>query len=994
MQPIFRNLLLLLALIASSDLWGQHQVLRNYTVDDGLPSSEIYHVMQDSKGYIWMATNFGVSRFDGNTFRNMDMQDGLPENTIFEIYEDKTGRIWFISFPFQLSYFLNDSIHPYKYNGILEKIAGHGLVPTKKSFNVEVNDNIWFGFLSDDRIFNIDSDGNLTINEDVKDSPYSISISEINGQLFAAQGKERGTYKRILSLKSARGNRIAELGLSSSKYKGGYFLMLMSVTGDLYYAHNELLFIIKPDGSSKTFNLKDRILWLGAEKNGSIWIGKEFSGASRYSPSHFMDGPTDSLLDGISVSSVMIDNEGGAWFSSLGSGVYYLSSEAFISYTELDGLTGKNIKAVEVFKDKIFLGSEDNFKLDIIENGKVRSVSDFGHEFNKTRVLTAFDNKVLWIGTEAFLHSYDNRSYAKIINNHPKVINKLGQRKFVLSIKDIYPLSSDEVMLAQMQSLSIVRNGKVVYDSYLDDKISLRIEAIERESDSTFLLGTFNGLWRYNGSTFQFLGKDSELLRQRITDVKVCQNGKGYILGTKGFGLIIKYNGSLIQLTEADGLSSNSVTSLLLTNDELWAGTNSGLNVFSIEECAFGKPEIKIFRKEHGLVSNEINQIKGDSRYIYIATNRGLTILDKAKYKPLLNPPPVYIHGLSIMKRDTILVDNYNLNHDQNFITISYAGITFRDAGNLVYKYRLVGLSNKWIFTNDFQVVYAFLPHGKYRFEVYAINSEGLESTEPATLNFIIHPPFWKTWWFISLLLVLAILAIIGFIKYRTSQFKKQHVLQSDINRYRQQALIRQMDPHFVFNTLNSIQSFIIKNDNLASTQYLSKFSRLMRLILNNSQKQEVRLSDEIDALNLYMELESMRFKHKFEYSINVDHYIDADLCYIPAFIVQPFIENSIWHGIMNLDGPGLIKVNFMADGDQILCTIEDNGIGRVRSQEIKKDTRGSIKSSMGISIIEARLGLLSSFYGVRLEVIFSDILSVQNEVIGTRVNINLPIIS
>ena len=368
-----------------------------------------------------------------------------------------------------------------------------------------------------------------------------------------------------------------------------------------------------------------------------------------------------------------------------------------------------------------------------------------------------------------------------------------------------------------------------------------------------------------------------------------------------------------------------------------------------------------------------------------------MTIFNRNKYKPLTAPPPVFIHGVSIMRRDTVLSENYYLKYNQNFITINYKGITYRDATNLIYKYRLIGSSNKWIYTKDRQIIYAFLRPGKYRFEVYAINSEGIESSHSAAINFFIHPPFWQTWWFFSIILGFIALLILSFIRYRTIQLKKQHLLQNDLNKYRQQALVRQMDPHFVFNTLNSIQSFIIKNDNIASIQYLSKFSRLMRLILNNSQKQEVRLRDEIDALNLYMELESMRFKHKFEYIINVDNSIDADLSFIPAFIVQPFIENAIWHGIMNLNGPGRIKVDFIADEDLIVCTIEDNGIGRARSMELKSDS-GSGKSSMGISITETRLALLSSFYGVKLKVTFTDVLSPDNEVIGTKVHVNLPV--
>ena len=125
MMRVIRLVFLLLIFLVTIQVAGQSPVFRHYRVDDGLPSSEVYHVFQDSKGYIWLATNMGVSRFDGREFRNYDVQDGLPENTVFEIYEDEAGRVWFVGFPFQLSYFEGDSIYKYKYNEVLSN-DGYG----------------------------------------------------------------------------------------------------------------------------------------------------------------------------------------------------------------------------------------------------------------------------------------------------------------------------------------------------------------------------------------------------------------------------------------------------------------------------------------------------------------------------------------------------------------------------------------------------------------------------------------------------------------------------------------------------------------------------------------------------------------------------------------------------------------------------------------------------------------------------------------------------
>ncbi len=939
-----------------------------------------------------MATNMGVSRFDGRTFVNYDVQNGLPENTVFEIYEDESERLWFISFPFQLSYFYNDSIYQYKYNYILESIAGHGMIPIKKSFQADEKDNVIFSFLNGSKLYKIDDFGNLTTLEEITKDTISVVVTKSKGQLLAAQNSTSGKKEFTLYIKTKEKPVTLTVPKYPSKYSGGYFLLDQTKKGDLLFAHNELLVHIFNDGKYIVHNLKDRILWINVEDDGTLWVGKEFSGVDKYNSDLIHLGPSESYLKGISVSSVLVDNEGGVWYTSLGNGVFYRPTKAFTSYTSSDGLSGINVKAVAPFKGKLYLGFDDSYFLDVIEEGKLKNIEDFGNDRNKVKVLNTFNDKVLWIGTETHLHSYNNKEFHKIYNNHPILVKQSIYSNFVFSTKYINPIDSASVLLGQMRSLSIVKKGKVVYDSYLDDSIALRIESIKTDYDSSYLLGTFSGLYRLKDNNFSFLGEASELLSQRIIDIVIIGKHQ-YVLGTKGSGLVISLPDTIFQITHSQGLSSNSISSILITGNDLWVATNNGLNLLKLDELRSGNPKIIVFKKENGLISNEINQIKGDSNFIYIATNGGLTIFDRRKYQPFINPPPVYIHGVNIMDQSTAIAANYDLGYDQNFIRISYAGISFRDAGDLLYKYKLIGLSNdKWVYTKNIEVEYAFLPPGNYRFEVFAINSEGLVSSTPATINFIIHPPFWKTWWFKTLMAIVTLILIFSAVRMRMQEIKRKHAMQSDIIRYRQQSLLRQMDPHFVFNTLNSIQSFIIKNESKVATIYISKFSRLMRLILTNSQKQTVRLSNEINALNLYLELESMRFKEKFEYSITHDSSVVPDMCFIPAFIVQPFIENAIWHGIMPLDKAGKINVNFEKDGEQLICTVEDNGVGRDSSARNKSDFDKG-KESLGISIVETRLELLSQYYGVEIGIRFTDLLSEDQIPIGTRVAVNLPLV-
>lgn len=987
MHPL-KLLAIILFILLSSDLFGQHPALRQYSVNDGLPSSEIYHIFQDSKGYIWLASNMGVSRFDGRSFKNFDVQNGLPENTVFEIYEDETGKVWFVSFPFQLSYFVKDSILPYKYNSVLNKLAGNGSIPVKKSIFVDKDENVTFTFLNAGKVYSIDKMGKLKVI--IENNKYSLEISEFKGNLITAQARNNGRSDYNVLINTNSITSLTSIKKPKSKNQFGNYIVQRVKNGNVFIAHNNMLIIIYPNGKSAMFNLVDRILWLRVEEDESIWIGKESAGVEKYNINSINDGPEESYIIGKDVSSTLTDKEGGVWFGTLGSGLYYLPSKAFFSYTTKDGLSGTNIFSIEAFKNKIYIGSNGNL-INYLQNGKIREI-DFHSENKSINLLRTYKDSILWIGAKTVLYSTANGSFKKYLNNHKLIYNPLISRNYIFSIKDIYPLNKNAVLLAQMRSLSIINKGNVVYDSYYDDGIDLRIESIEKETDSTFLLGTFNGLWRLKGTRFSYLGNNNPLLRKRITDIVTLKN-KGYVLGTKGFGLIVKINDSIIQINQSKGLSSNSITSLFLNGNELWVATNNGLNLIEVNQLKNKMPRILVFTEKQGLISNEINQIKGYKNLIYIATTEGLTVFDKSKYKPLKYPPPIYIYGVSIMKRDTVNQQYYDLKYKQNNITISYSGINFRDAGNLFYKYRLVGLSNNWITTKNLQVEYAFLPPGNYRFEVIAINLEGLMSSNPATLTFHINPPIWKTWWFITILSLLGVIAVIFYIAYRMKVIKKRHIVQNEINQYRQQSLIRQMDPHFVFNTLNSIQTFVIKNDSLASTIYLSKFSRLMRLILNNSQKQEVALSDEIDCLSLYLELESMRFKQRFEYYITLEDGIESELILIPTFIIQPFIENSIWHGIMNIEGQGVIKLSIKMEDKELLCTVEDNGVGRLKAMELKKKSK-SKRTSYGISIVESRLSILSSFYGTKLRLSYVDLYDEQNQPAGTKVIFNLPIVN
>jgi LytS/YehU family sensor histidine kinase len=294
-----------------------------------------------------------------------------------------------------------------------------------------------------------------------------------------------------------------------------------------------------------------------------------------------------------------------------------------------------------------------------------------------------------------------------------------------------------------------------------------------------------------------------------------------------------------------------------------------------------------------------------------------------------------------------------------------------------------------WVYTKSTNSNYAGLKSGTYRFEVQAQNSDNLWG-DSNVINFIITPPFWQTTWFTVLSTIIFSLIIYLVFRLRIISLRRRNELINNVNVYKQQSLRQQMNPHFIFNTLNSIQLYILEKDHISSHKYLTKFAKLMRLILDNSQQTTIPLKDEIDALKLYLELESIRLSGKFEYFVNVE---DNDLLNwrIPTLLIQPFVENAIWHGIMlKPEQDGWVKIKLIKYNGGVLCSIEDNGVGREAAQKIR-DKQDTERKSLGFKITAQRIDILNNLYKGNFVINYHDIKSATGESLGTRVDIQIP---
>lgn len=262
----------------------------------------------------------------------------------------------------------------------------------------------------------------------------------------------------------------------------------------------------------------------------------------------------------------------------------------------------------------------------------------------------------------------------------------------------------------------------------------------------------------------------------------------------------------------------------------------------------------------------------------------------------------------------------------------------------------------------------------------------------PLKIEFNVKKAFWNEWWFYLLTLLLISTLLRYLFKHRVNKIKERERKAVELNKnllnLKLKALRAQMDPHFTFNVLNSIQHYISDKDELSSNKYLTKFSRLVRAVLNNSEETLIPLSDEIKALELYIDLEAMRCDESFNYEISIENGIDLHKIKIPSMLLQPYVENAIKHGVLPLEKGGKIKIEILKVGEILKCVIEDNGIGRKKSNELRGNEG---HKSFGTTITQKRLALISELYGSVLSEKTSDLLDKSGKNLGTRVEIGIP---
>ncbi|MCF6242700.1 MAG: histidine kinase, partial [Bacteroidales bacterium] len=669
------------------------------------------------------------------------------------------------------------------------------------------------------------------------------------------------------------------------------------------------------------------------------------------------------------------------WFATLHNGVYYLPDLSIRYYDKSNFLYRNNVNTVYTQKDSLWIGYHANY-VSVLSKNVVKHIKiSENKDIEVSAIVYDKKKKRLLIGTQKGLYLIKN-------GQSERYINKRQSSKYsnILSTKDIAADQKEGYWIAGRLGFYYIKDRKILFDSKVDKNFSLRNNAIYVDDGNSVWIGSIKGLWRFKNNYLEYMGHQNPLLSIRVLDIIKYQNK--LTLGTKGGGIIIIDKDTIFQINTVKGLNSNTITSLSVSGKYLWAGTKKGLSRIFVDK----KHTIKIFNytKAHGLLTNEIRHIYAKDTFLYISSNKGLMRLNINQLKKDTLKIPIYFKGIFINNKKVPIQKEYKLKYNQNNILIQFEAVSFNNADELEFRYMMSGLDSICSSTKSKELRFSFLPPGKYTFELSARNRDNVWNKQSEKITFIIEKPFWKTNWFTFSLIFTGFILIYLFFRYKTYQINKKNEMQRELNIYIKQALVNHMNPHFMFNSLGRINNLILNNDKAKASEYLSKFSRLMRIIIENSKREYIPIYEEIKASRMYMEIEASRLEHGLDYEFIIDDEIDQFNTKVPSLLIQPFIENAIWYGIQPMNKRGKIVIRIRKKDKYLSIEIQDNGIGRKKSIEMIKNNEVFNNQSKGTEIRFKRIRLLEQIFGRNTKIEYLDLEGTKS---GTVVILNLPII-
>lgn len=978
---------LFFSLGSSSYLYSQFSSHVVYDLDKGLPSNTAYYVFKDADGYLWITTDRGLVKYDGYNFTTYTTRDGLSDNEIFEAYQDSKKRIWFSTYNGIPTMYANGVF--YSYDKAFKANGKPAMGPCYRI--IEAQGSLWF--LNRKSLYRFQNN-KITTFESGEKNFVSMIYHEPTEKLYVFFA----TKSKILTVD--KNNNVDTIQLPTLPTTT-ISKSIVKRDAIFYTSWKHLcMWNIKTD-SSFSIDMNAELLSVFDSGNDSLLlIG---SATSVFEFNIRTKKWSEKFVDHQGISAIYSGGGGSYWTTSLNSGVSFFGNEKVEVLTDKNVLPFEYVSLVRKRGDKLLIAS-DKFRFCIYDLTQKKVIANFdqageipGRGFaNSIRVA---NNGDIYISFRILLIKIDKYGIMS------KIPLKQVSYDLLYTPEYYFAVHPDEISRRE-SSASIT----ALSDDYESMTVTSRHLFYDSFSRTVFAFGS-GGLFKVNVDSFNRVDNFAHIpeLSSNISAVAKF-NDTIFVVGTTINGLHFISNNKLIaSLGLNEGLSSNYVHCITVNGEEVWVGTDFGINVLKIDK-ENRKVSIRYLGKKDGIFSNEVNDIFIENDTVYAASPFGLFFFNQKNIYQGAEVPVLNIEYVQFNNRRRKIGQELHLRSSENNLRVRFTGISYSSLGNIMYRYKLSPVDEQWHYTSSREIEYPSLAPNTYQLSIQCKGSRG-DWSPVKTIRFKIAPAFWQRTELKVLLVIVAIILIGLLIRIRIRILRKRHLLKEkllklenekledvknqalkdkEIIELEQQALRLHMNPHFIFNAINAIQGFYAGNEVSKAKQFISYFSRLLRLILETSKEKLVPLSTEIEIIKNYLELFLLRFEDKYDYHINIDEDMDEDFLMIPPMVVQPFVENAVLHGISPLKSKGKISIDFKMEDNFLLISIHDNGIGRKKSEELKMFSRSK---STGIKVTQMRLKHLDTHQIINQTVEIID-LEENGESAGTLVILRVPLVN
>jgi two-component sensor histidine kinase len=958
--------------------YSQEPGFKLYTTKEGLVGNEVWGIKQDAKGFLWLATTDGVSRFDGLKFKNFTKNNGLTHSFVSRI--DISGDTVFILGRNVIDIIVNDSVIKY-YEGnkirINEFMHIEGrlyaycenindkknliLDLTKRRFVKDFNEVLSAGknnklFYTNTAVYKVINSKLYKLNKNYTAKDPVISkfpeIDKVRNIVVTSNGdtyvfiKKNGKKDEItdkLILLNKAGDIKKSYDLFAIKKNGEFhgvesisdhFIILIDLKGYIYLLIDSIPYKINFNFYNCNKILKDN--------EGNIWVATN-RGLVKIFYKGFLNFPASSGYPEY-VWGVFPENNKKTWFASYSSGLHCYEN----------GILTKTISKLDDVVLIPYYSASKGFNNDLF--------------IPEARGVIVYD-----IQNHSFKLKYKNKDKACMFT----VVDGVDKKILVGLMTDLFTVNKD-YSLDSICSIKNFGSNKVI------------LAATRR--DNNYYLACSGDILEFNITSKK--GKWFNLKNARFNSIATDYNNNLWAASDEGIYFFSSTDTLRFFSTE------NFMALIIDKKNCLFAVTNKGL--YRLDLASFyknKKVDFEFYGEDEGFsgagdqnaffMDDEGNLwIPGGENCIKIIPSQLET--KKFKLQPFIQTATASDNEsglISLLKSETNTL-NYNFKN----IHFDFLAICLSSPEKVKYQYRLVGYNDSWSSPSDKrEASYTNLSSGDYTFELRASANNNFDKAPIAKLLFTITPPFWQTWWFYTISFIVSAAIVIFIFRWQMKRIKKHARDKQEKVQLRLDLLQQQLNPHFIDNCLNSVNYLVSTNDEIKVNQYLSDFSRLMRLTLNNSHVEYIPLSDELELIQKYLQLEYTNNSDKFEYKIIVDDLINTDEIEVPPSLVQPFIENAIKHAFPNyIDRMGKITIEFKSGNNgAVNCTISDNGIGIEQSKKDKTVTQKQ-KKSKGESIVKERLALYNTVNKTDYKIEIIDLHTNTLET-GTTVIIEIP---